>query len=752
MVSTTPSKVPKLFATLCVALLVVGGSPAAQDSVPGKVFVVNSQGNSVSIIDTADEPLPIVSVPVGLRPTGIAVSGARAYVINADSLSVSVIEGDAVTAIIALGASPASVAVSPSGNRLYVLTETGVLRVLDTANLDGPFLASINVGTSGKIAITPDGKRIYVAGGSISVIDLETNTLLANEAPELPVGTVQYGATAVSISPDGARAYVALISYGYGPLGFDVSGAIAVVNTSTNAITTIIPLYSQAASVVFNADGSRAFVSIESFWANTGYGAAFLPGHWIASIDTSTETIEKWIDLGPVGETYNPNTPRGLGVALKDGLAYAAVPQFDKVAVFSTSDGSAAIQFIPVGDGPSAIGIAAAGAPVPPRALLVDAVDDVVETAITAGSRAAENVLANDRIGGSSATREQVTLTKVWASSDAIALDEESGAVSIGPEITAGNHSLSYRICEASNAENCDDAAVAFVVRARYKVLAADDSVSAVAGSKAGNVLSNDTLDEGPATLDSLAISLVSADAGLGLAGDGSVVVGDMASEGNHALVYRLCERATPDNCDDGEVTVAVTLPTLSTAADTGRVSRLGGTAIASVLANDTVGGGVTLSSVSSTDAGVTLNTASGAVTVARGTPAGDHTLVYRACEIVRPDHCDEANANVTVDPYVIVAGNDSARVSNKQATMRAVNVLANDTLGGVRATASTVTTTLISLSPSNNLIRLNADGTIDILGKSGGSNYTLTYQICEIGSPANCARARVTLEFSGKN
>ena len=752
MAYTTPSKVPKLFALLSVALLLVGGSPSAQDAVPGKVYVVNSQGNSVSIIDPAAGVPSAVSVPVGLRPTGIAVGGTRAYVINADSLSVSVIEGDAVSAIIALGETPASVAVSPSTNRLYVLSETGFLRVIDTNDLDAPFVASVEVGTSGKMAVTPDGKRIYVAGGTIAVIDAETNTLLP-DAPQLIVGGVEYSATGISITPDGTRAYVTYTTFSFGPFGFEIGGAIAVVNLSTNTITTVINLYSQAAAVVFNADGSRAFASIESFWANTGYGAAFLPGHWVASIDTATETIEKWIDLGPAGEAFNPHTPRGLGVTSKDGVGYAAVPAFDTVAVFETSAETPAVTLIPVGDGPSAIGIAAASAPAPPRARLIDAIDDVVETAMTAGNVAIDNVLANDHIGGSAATRDQVTLKKVSASSDAIALDEESGAVTIGPEIAAGNHSLAYRICEASNADNCDDASVAFVVRARYKVLAEDDSVSAVTGSKAGNVLSNDTLDGGPATFDSLALSLVSADAGVGLAGDGSVVVADNASAGSHALVYRLCERATPDNCDDGAVTVAVTLPNLVAVADTGRVSRTGGTAIANVLANDTLGpAGVTLAFVSSTDPGVTLNAASGAVSVARGTPAGSQTLVYRACEIVRPDHCDEANADVTVDPYVIAAGSDSARVSNKQATMRAVNVLANDTLGGVRATASTVTTTLVSLSPSNNMIRLNADGTIDILGKSGGSNYTLTYQICEVGSPTNCARAKVTLEFSGKN
>jgi YVTN family beta-propeller protein len=746
-----------------MALLLIGGTPAAQDSGPGLAYVVNTQGNSVSIIDTETNAVTF-NVPVGLRPTQVAVSrdGARAYVINADSLSVSVIDAatQTVSAIVALGESPSSVAVSPSGDRLYVLTAGGVLRVIDTAHLDdpaaNPFVASVAVGTSGKIAVTPDGKRIYVAGGTIAVIDAETNTLVAANAPQLPGGDVQYSANNVNISPDGTRAYVSLISYSMGPFGFEVGGAIAVVHVDTNAITTIIPIYSQAASVVFNADGSRAFVSIESFWANTGYGAAFLPGHWVASINTDTEAIEQWIDLGPAGEAFKPHTPRGIAVTTGNNVGYAAVPSFDLVAVFDTTTG-AIHQLIPVAGGPSAIGIAPP-APVPPRALLVDALDDAAPAAITAGSVAIENVLANDRIGGSAATRDQVTLAKISATSDAIALNADSGAVWIGPEITAGSHSLSYRICEASNAGNCDDATVAFTVRARYVVTASDDSVSGVAGSNAGNVLGNDTLDDGPATLEYLALSLVSADGGLGLAGDGSVIVADSTAAGEHGLVYRLCERASPDNCDDGAVRVTVTLPALSAAADKGRISRNGGTAIANVLANDTLGGasatmaGVTLASVSSTDEGVSLNAATGAIAVTRGTPAGVHTLVYRACEIVRPENCSEANAEVTVDPFVIVAANDSARVSNKTATMRAVNVLANDSLGGVRATSSTVSTSLVSLSPSNNQIRLNADGTIDILGKSGGSTYTLTYQICEVGSPANCARARVTLEFSGKN
>jgi hypothetical protein len=55
-------------------------------------------------------------------------------------------------------------------------------------------------------------------------------------------------------------------------------------------------------------------------------------------------------------------------------------------------------------------------------------------------------------------------------------------------------------------------------------------------------------------------------------------------------------------------------------------------------------------------------------------------------------------------------------------------------------------------MSPSNKSIRLNlADGSVDVLGKTSGGIYSLVYQICEIASPSNCARATVTLDVSGK-
>ncbi len=46
---------------------------------------------------------------------------------------------------------------------------------------------------------------------------------------------------------------------------------------------------------------------------------------------------------------------------------------------------------------------------------------------------------------------------------------------------------------------------------------------------------------------------------------------------------------------------------------------------------------------------GVTLDTDSGFVSVATGTPPGTYTIVYEICEVVNPDNCDTATITVTV-------------------------------------------------------------------------------------------------------
>lgn len=74
---------------------------------------------------------------------------------------------------------------------------------------------------------------------------------------------------------------------------------------------------------------------------------------------------------------------------------------------------------------------------------------------------------------------------------------------------------------------------------------------------------------------------------------------------------------------------------------------------MANVLANDRfINRAATFSDVrllqlSSGHVGISLNTSSGAVTVAAGTPVGSYVLAYRICEIAMASNCARATVNV---------------------------------------------------------------------------------------------------------
>jgi uncharacterized repeat protein (TIGR01451 family) len=80
-----------------------------------------------------------------------------------------------------------------------------------------------------------------------------------------------------------------------------------------------------------------------------------------------------------------------------------------------------------------------------------------------------------------------------------------------------------------------------------------------------------------------------------------------------------------------------------------------GGVAIANVLANDTLNGAqatltnVALQQTATTNPGVTLNPATGAVNVAPNTPPGTYTVTYQICTRTTPGVCDTATATVVV-------------------------------------------------------------------------------------------------------
>ncbi|WP_299136933.1 choice-of-anchor L domain-containing protein, partial [uncultured Tenacibaculum sp.] len=101
-------------------------------------------------------------------------------------------------------------------------------------------------------------------------------------------------------------------------------------------------------------------------------------------------------------------------------------------------------------------------------------------------------------------------------------------------------------------------------------------------------------------------------------------------------------------------------LPIIVTNDDSGSaVTTSGGVAVANVLVNDTVGtvtnppvADVDLVEVSSTNAGVSLNTSTGEVNVAPGTTPGTYSLVYSTCKPA-PTNCSSSTVTVTVLPDI---------------------------------------------------------------------------------------------------
>ena len=723
-------------------------------------YVANANANVVTVIDTAANTV-VGTIPVGSAPAHVALSkdGARAYVTNTGSNTVSVIDTAtrAVIGTIDVGDQPSSIAVTPAGDLVYVLGAAGVVEAIDTtSNL---IIASVPVGGTGRIAITPDGTRAYVAAGNVTVIDTKTNEVLASFAPEVAAAADIFNfSVAIAIAPDGAHAYAAVHTWLYNWQGFSATGGIAVIDTATNTVTDRVELWSQPGSVAVTPDGSRVYAGIQSFWADTLYGAAFLPGRTIIEVDTATKAMVGFTDLGADSSSWaDQHTAADLVVSPDRAAVYVSIPRTSSVAAVDTATNDVST-LVAVDGGP--VGLAIAADPsVAPKPYSIEAVDDTVATALPAVSAiAVANVLANDRIGHANAAIGNVVLSFVSSTNQGVTLDATTGAVSIADNTDVGGHSLTYRICEKGNDANCGDAVVTLTVRPPFVLNAEDDDATSFAGAIAmTNVVANDTLDAGPAA-GAVALSVVSADAGVTLnPATGSIVVAEGTPAGARTIVYRACEIASPTNCDEASVHVTVVSRAILAESDSATAPRTGGRAIASVLANDTLDGTPATSARVTTvlvsgDDGLTFDVASGSISVAAGAAVGAHTLVYRICESASPANCSDGTATVTVDPYVVNAVSDKARASAKNAGRAIGSVLANDSIGGVQATTETVGLSLVSMSPSNKSIRLNlADGSVDVLGKTSGGTFTLVYQICEIASPANCGRATVTLDLSGK-
>lgn len=212
---------------------------------------------------------------------------------------------------------------SAPGNTVSVI-DTTADTVIDT----------ITVGTRPiGVAITPDGKRVYVTNqfdDSVSVINTTTNsvieTILVGNRPLI-----------VAITPDGTRAYVS--NFG--------DNTVSVIDTESNNVSDIITEgpFSEPFSRPFGIAIANTSRGVRAYVANSGNNTVF---EIDANANSSTfNTVIRSYPITGVSPIDAAITPEGTGVYFTNVLSN------DVTRIDTTTENQITIQ---VGDAPSGVG------------------------------------------------------------------------------------------------------------------------------------------------------------------------------------------------------------------------------------------------------------------------------------------------------------------------------------------------------------------------------------------------------------
>jgi YVTN family beta-propeller protein len=180
-------------------------------------------------------------------------------------------------------------------------------------------------GGGGRIAITPDGTRAYVADPNtdqVVPVDVATNTA----GTPIDVGS---GPFAVAITPDGTRAYVTN--------SFD--STVTPIDVATNRAGAAIAVGSFPRGIAITPGGTRAYVA--NLFSNN-----------VSVIDLATNTVSATIPVGanPSGVAVTPNGTRvyvsdnndTLPIDVAANTAGTAIGGAPGVAIAITPDGTRA--------------------------------------------------------------------------------------------------------------------------------------------------------------------------------------------------------------------------------------------------------------------------------------------------------------------------------------------------------------------------------------------------------------------------
>lgn len=254
----------------------------------------------------------------------LPVAGGRVYTANAESGTITVIDGvsmQVVATIDARGHLTSDLALSPDESRLFATNaQSGTLTVVDTASNE--VVGTVAVGKMPHaVAVTPDGKQVWIVNADEDAIAIVHPTSV-RVIGRLSLGAVPGDGT-LCFTPDGSRAYLTI----------PPRGRVLVIDVASRRVLSSVAVGKRPTAIRVTADGRRVW--------GTDAG-----GDEIYALDGATNRVLGMLRVG--------NAPNRLAI-VGDRL-YVTVGGTDEVAIIGDLDGEVRVlDRIAVGGRPGAV-------------------------------------------------------------------------------------------------------------------------------------------------------------------------------------------------------------------------------------------------------------------------------------------------------------------------------------------------------------------------------------------------------------
>jgi YVTN family beta-propeller protein len=312
---------------------------------------MQSQRSRIRIAAVTALAIPVLAGTAGLANPPAAqarqVLTVTAYALNGGAVTpINTATNRAGTAI-PTGGSSFAMAITPNGKKVYVNGFNGgatVLPISTATNRAGKAIVVARVPDA--LAITPDSKTLYI-------VDQDSNDVIAvSTATGQAVGSVPAGGTpvAIAITPNGAKGYVA---------NFD-DGTVTPFTVATNTAGTAIKVTSVPIGIAVTPDSKTAYVvGVKSDGVT----------RTVTAIRTATNKALKPIGVGTGPSNINPSdiaiTPSGKTAYVATDLGVTPINTATNVPGKVIKAPGSAIAITP--DGRTAYVVASSGAVTPIR-------------------------------------------------------------------------------------------------------------------------------------------------------------------------------------------------------------------------------------------------------------------------------------------------------------------------------------------------------------------------------------------------